>query len=245
MFNIPKDHPRYHSLIARHKLEEGLASGITTPTGMIAHGRGEAFDYLLGEQTHDFSVRACRAAAAEILLAKKTVISINGNTAVLCPEEMIALANASGALLEVNLFHDSKARREKIGEHFHARGASILGIHPNACIEGLTSNRANVDSKGIFDADLVLVSLEDGDRTEALVRSGKKVIAIDLNPLSRTPQRADISIIDNVLRALPEIERQFDLCKSHDIACLAQITALFDNKTVLRDAEAAIRSPKV
>ncbi|MEE8565259.1 MAG: phosphopantothenate/pantothenate synthetase family protein, partial [Candidatus Thermoplasmatota archaeon] len=34
----------------------------------------------------------------------------------------------------------------------------------------------------------------------------KKVIAIDLNPLSRTARESDISIIDNVLRAIPNIE---------------------------------------
>ena len=31
-------------------------------------------------------------------------------------------------------------------------------------------------------ADTVLVPLEDGDRTEALVKMGKTVVAIDLNP---------------------------------------------------------------
>jgi 4-phosphopantoate---beta-alanine ligase len=35
---------------------------------------------------------------------------------------------------------------------------------------------------------------------------GKTVIAIDLNPLSRTAQAATITIVDNVVRAVPRIE---------------------------------------
>lgn len=50
---------------------------------------------------------------------------------------------------------------------------------------------------------MVLVPLEDGDRTEALRRMGKTVIAIDLNPLSRTSRAANITIVDNVIRAVP------------------------------------------
>ena len=44
--------------------------------------------------------------------------------------------------------------------------------------------------------------LEDGDRTTALRKAGKKVITFDLNPLSRTSQTADITIVDNVTRAV-------------------------------------------
>jgi 4-phosphopantoate--beta-alanine ligase len=241
MFDVPKDHPRYISLMARHRLEEGLALGITTPTGMIAHGRGEAFDYLIGEKTCAFADDAIKAAAAKILLSKKFVISINGNTAMLVAEEMISLSKASDALLEVNLFHDSTERREKISQRFESFGQSILGVTPDAEIDGLSSARANVSSQGIYSADLVLVSLEDGDRTEALVRSGKSVIAIDLNPLSRTPQTADISIVDNVSRALPEIERQLGQLKDLSRDELGQILAVYDNKLTLLEAERAIR----
>ena len=211
---------------------------------MIAHGRGEAFDYLIGERTHGFAVSASRAAAAKIHLAKKVVISINGNTAMLVPDEMIALANATGSLLEVNLFHDSPKRRNMIGEHFKKLGADILGIISDAKVEGLSSDRASVDAKGIHDADVVIVSLEDGDRTEALIRNGKAVIAIDLNPLSRTPQQADISIIDNVIRALPEIQKQYEALKSLSTSELSSILDIYDNKLVLESAEAEIRSNK-
>ena len=54
-------------------------------------------------------------------------------------------------------------------------------------------------------ADLVLVPLEDGDRCEALIRLGKQVIAIDLNPLSRTSRTATVTIVDEVSRALSGI----------------------------------------
>ena len=54
-------------------------------------------------------------------------------------------------------------------------------------------------------ADTVFVPLEDGDRTEALVRMGKKVITVDLNPISRTAKASHISIVDNVTRAMPAL----------------------------------------
>ncbi len=65
--------------------------------------------------------------------------------------------------------------------------------------------RRIVDPEGIFAADVVLVPLEDGDRVEALQRMGKVTIAVDLNPLSRTSQRATVTIVDNVVRAIPNL----------------------------------------
>jgi 4-phosphopantoate--beta-alanine ligase len=69
----------------------------------------------------------------------------------------------------------------------------------------LNSERRRVDPRGILAADVVMVPLEDGDRTEALVKMHKKVIAIDLNPLSRTAQKATITIVDNIVRAAPKL----------------------------------------
>ncbi len=40
---------------------------------------------------------------------------------------------------------------------------------------------------------------------EALVDMGKTVIAIDLNPLSRTARSATLTIVDELTRALPQI----------------------------------------
>jgi hypothetical protein len=52
-----------------------------------------------------------------------------------------------------------------------------------------TAARALATRGGTYDADVVTIPLKDADRCEALVAMGKKVIAIDLNPFSRTRQR--------------------------------------------------------
>ena len=49
LHEIPKDHPRYQSLFTREKIIERMHKRIVAEAGLIAHGRGEAFDYLLGE----------------------------------------------------------------------------------------------------------------------------------------------------------------------------------------------------
>lgn len=242
MATVPKDHPRYKSLMARYAVAEGVKSGITTITGLTAHGRGEAFDYLLGERSHTFAVRAAKAAAAAILLAKRPVISINGNSAVLVPKEIISLAKRSRALLEVNLFYDTGKRRTIIGKMFRSRfRVNLLGVKPDKRIKGLSSHRALVDSKGIYSADVVLVSIEDGDRTMALKLARKTVIAIDLNPFSRTPQTADISIIDNVQRAFPLIEKHVRALRKLPKNKLRGILTRYNNQKVLKSAIVRIR----
>ncbi len=242
MSHVPKDHPRYRSLMARYAVAEGVKSGVTTITGLTAHGRGEAFDYLLGEKSHPFADRAAKAAAATILLAERPVISINGNSAVLTPREMVSLAKSSRALLEVNLFYDTGKRRAKIGAMFRSKyKVSLLGIKPDKRIEGLSSHRALVDARGIYGADVVLVSIEDGDRTLALKHVGKTVIAIDLNPFSRTPQSADISIIDNVQRAFPLIEKHVRALRKAPKSKLQGIVSRYNNKAVLKAAIDRIR----
>ena len=71
------------------------------------------------------------------------------------------------------------------------------------CIrDRLKGPRAKCESKGILQADAILVPLEDGDRCEALVAMGKTVIVIDLNPLSRSSQRGSITIVDELSRCL-------------------------------------------
>jgi 4-phosphopantoate--beta-alanine ligase len=92
-----------------------------------------------------------------------------------------------------------------------------------------------VDPRGIERADVVLVCLEDGDRTEHLAQMGKKVIAVDLNPFSRTAQYAQISIVDNLVRVLPAlISCAQDLRrKKIDTAGLEKIVKAYNNKTVL------------
>src|SRR5271157_978077 len=112
---IPATHPRAKSLQLRERLVEGLHAGLVTESGLIAHGRGEALDYLLGERTHGFARRAIAAASAHLKLARHPVLSINGNAAALAAEQFVALAQDDPRLvLEVNLFYWTPERVEKI-----------------------------------------------------------------------------------------------------------------------------------
>ena len=168
-----------------------------------AHGRGEAWDYLFGEGTSAPALVAERAAAAHLLAASHPVISVNGNVAALAAREVVQLARAIPARIEVNLFHRTESRVRKIVQILERAGArDVLGLRPNARIPGIESKRALSHRDGIFGADVALVPLEDGDRAEALVRMGKVVISVDLNPLSRTSQRATIPIADELTRAI-------------------------------------------
>ncbi len=204
MQDIPKSHPRYESLVLRERIAAAVRDGIAHETGLIAHGRGEAFDYLLGETSIPEARAAEEVAVAALLLAENPVLSVNGNVAALAADSCVALAKALPASLEVNLFHRTEQRAEKIAQVLKSHGAfGVFGVHPTAHIPGLASDRGLCEQNGIFSADVVLVPLEDGDRCEALRRMGKTVIAIDLNPLSRTAKTASITIVDNVVRALP------------------------------------------
>src|SRR5438874_1799998 len=126
MSDIPNTHPRAASLRLRERLVEGLHAGIVTETGLIAHGRGEAIDYLLGERPHPFA-----------------------------------------------------------------------------------------------------------DRT---------VVAIDLNPLSRTAKLAQVTIVDELTRVVPALDRQLlaDCTAAREV--LERRLAAYDNRAVLREAVAAIRT---
>ena len=197
----PKDHPRYKSLLAREKLVD--AADVVAKQGLIAHGRGEAFDYLLGEQTCLPALSAIKASAAALIEAKSAVISVNGNVVALAAREVARLSEVSGAKVEVNLFHRTPERVKGLTKMMKKVGIDALGENANDKIPGLSSERAKCCSDGIGAADVVLVPLEDGDRCEALVNMGKKVITIDLNPLSRTAQTAHITIVDELTRCLP------------------------------------------
>ena len=203
--NIPKSHPRFVSLQIREKLVEGFKNNLVAKEGLLAHGRGEAFDYLIGEKTTTSAKKAINAAAHTLRLAKHPVISVNGNFAALCPKEIVQLSKITGAKIEVNLFYTSEKRKKSIVSLLRKCGAKeILGTNPKTAkkLKGIDSPRRIVDKDGIFAADVVLVPLEDGDRTMALKKAKKTVITIDLNPLSRTAQTADITIIDNVIRGM-------------------------------------------
>jgi 4-phosphopantoate--beta-alanine ligase len=233
---IPKSHPRYESLMTREKIVEGVKKGITSTHGLIAQGRGEAFDYLLGEKTTPDALQAEKAAAAMLLLAERPVISVNGNVAALVPDEIIRLSESVNAPLEVNLFYRTEDRVNKIIKHLRSLGAKNMRTKTDALIPGIEHERAKVDSSGIFSADVVLVPLEDGDRCKALVDMGKTVIVIDLNPLSRTAQCAHVTIVDNVVRAIPNMTRFADELGRSDKDELQKLVEEFDNKKALADA---------
>ena len=242
MVEIPRSHPRYRSLIERKRIVRGLAKGIVVPEGLLAHGRGEAFDYLLGEETTPVARKAIRAAAALLLTSERPVISVNGNAAALVGEELVRLSKTLGAPLEVNLFYRSVERVRRIRDYLLSLGAEMV-LTPEddvAEIPGLESERRFVSRKGIYSADTVLVMLEDGDRTEKLVAMGKKVIAVDLNPLSRTARAATVTIVDNVTRCIPLLTDELSALRGEPRSELEVIVRAFDNDRNLRESLALI-----
>ncbi|WP_424019862.1 4-phosphopantoate--beta-alanine ligase [Halorientalis pallida] len=241
--DVPESHPRYESLLTRHRIEHGVDLGITSRQGLIAQGRGEAYDYLLGERTTESADRAERAAAAHLLRADHPVLSVNGNAAALVPGELVDLADATGADLEVNLFNRTAERMERIADHLREHGAeAVKGLQADGRIPGLDHERAKVDADGIGDADVVLVPLEDGDRAEALAEMGKTELVIDLNPLSRSAQTATVPIVDNIIRAVPGITEHARDLQGASSDELDRIVDDFDRETALSAAEDAIRS---
>ncbi|WP_160134870.1 4-phosphopantoate--beta-alanine ligase [Halococcus salsus] len=239
---VPDDHPRSASLRTRHRIEAGIDAGITSRQGLIAEGRGEAFDYLIGERTIESAAAAERAAAAHLLRAESPVVSVNGNVAALAPEAVVDLADATDAAIEVNLFNRTEARMNAIADHLRDHGASeVKGLTADARIPGLSHERGKVDADGIGAADVVLVPLEDGDRAAALAEMGKTEIVIDLNPLSRSPQAAAVPVVDNLVRALPAITEHARDLRDRPEEWDA-IIENFDREAALADAERAIRS---
>ena len=234
---IPKDHPRYQSLKFRHKIVEGMKNLVVAEAGLIAHGRGECFDYILGERTNESAKKAIKAAVALLLLSKKPVISVNGNTAALVPMELVQLSKLINAPLEINLFYRKKGRVEAIKRILEQAGATdIRGTEEDKLeeIEGLSSQRRFVEA--IKDSDCIMIPLEDGDRTEALKKIGKKIIAVDLNPISRTSLWADVTIVDNIVRALPKMINVAKELKTINRDQLKEIITDFNNKENIKSS---------
>jgi 4-phosphopantoate--beta-alanine ligase len=242
--NIPSSHPRAKSLYIRELLVNGFKNGMVVQEGLIAHGRGETFDYLLGEGTTETACTAIKAACSLLLLADHPVISVNGNVAALCSKDVVELSHLIDADIEVNLFYWTEEREIAIEKELKKMGAKkVLGTRSggSARIPGLRSERRIVDQDGIYKADTVLVPLEDGDRTEALVKMNKKVIAIDLNPLSRTSKAATVTVIDNVIRALPAMAIKAKQLKQKKDKILKKIVNEFDNTKNLSESLEIIR----
>lgn len=236
MGKVSPRHPRAESLRVREQLVEGFKAGLVVPEGLAAHGRGEAFDYILGEQTTEQARRATEAAAAMLLLAKHPVISVNGNVVALVPAEIVELAKVTNVKIEVNLFHDSARREAAISKWLRRHGAKeVLGTERkfSTRIKEVHSDRRKIDRRGIAAADVVLVPLEDGDRTEALKRLGKRVITIDLNPMSRTAQAADVTVVDNIVRAMPLLVKTVKRLSHQPRVRFSEKVKNFDNKANL------------
>ena len=237
MNDVPESHPRYVSLRLRDTIVAGVESGVTSIHGLMAHGRGEAFDYLIGEKTQPFAIDAIRAGAATLVLAEHPVISVNGNVAALTPGELVAFSNVLKAPLEVNIFHTSKEREGAIREHLKKYGAvHVLMPTTDAQLSFIDSNRKFVHPEGIFRADVVFVPLEDGDRCEALHKMGKTVVTIDLNPMSRTAKRAGVTIVDNVVRALPLLIQEVQTLQKASPTVLKEIVSRYSNDKTLQTA---------
>lgn len=247
---LHESHPRYLSLLAREKLVTGFKRGLVASEGLIAHGRGECFDYLLGECTTESARSAINVASAILLLAKYPVISINGNVTALCVDQICGLNRSlEYSAVEINLFYYTKEREKLISEEFKKYGLTrILGIDPKnlVSIPELESNRRFVDRDGISKADVVFVPLEDGDRTIALKRMNKKVITVDLNPLSRTALSSDITIVDNIVRVIPQLIKCVEYHRNHSSENdLKNLIESFDNLVGLKKALEVMKSKQI
>ncbi len=244
--DVPTSHPRYQSLLLRHRLIDGFKTGLATDSALIAHGRGEAFDYLLGEKTWDFAQEAIAVSSALLLQAKNPVLSVNGNTASLAGSEIVDLAKElAGLVLEVNLFYHSEERSAKIAAHLKGLGATRVveaWVDSPLILPDIASKRRAMHKEGIAKADLVLVALEDGDRCEALVKAGYQVVCIDLNPMSRSARATQVTIVDELLRTIKLLSTQIQKDKKLSAGELRERIKHYDNKKVLERAIAAIRS---
>ncbi len=234
MTDIPKDHPRYKSLMIRERLVEGFKKGVVVPQGLIAHGRGEAFDYLIGEETIEPVYKAYEASAALLLLSQNPIIAVNGNAAALAYEDIGRFAEKFNIPIEINLFHFSVERVRKIRELFESFNVKIFDVY-DVELPTVSSKRRLVSREGIYSSDTVMVMIEDGDMPIGLRKIGKKVIAIDLNPLSRTARDSDITIVDNLVRVFPILTRYMDKLSRHGQDVIRRILEDYDNNEVLKE----------
>ena len=74
------------------------------------------------------------------------------------------------------------------------------------------------------------------DRAEILKEGGKNILTIDLNPLSRTSKMSDVSIMDNIVRAIPFMTKIAEDLKTQDKAVLYELVNEFDNEENLKES---------
>lgn len=250
MVEVPESHPRKKSLLSRQKIVDATKNGLLADSAMIAHGRGEAFDYLLGEKTSNSARLAIKESASRLIESDNPVISVNGNTAVLAGKSLIRVAAVLNCPIEVNIYYRTEERISKLNSFLEkqkeivsqeknpdnwigdwnsaVKSVKILGKEGDGRIQGLEGPRSICSSQGIEKADVILVPLEDGDRCEALVNLGKQVLVVDLNPLSRTAKMATITIVDEISRAA-ELLLEYAINKEEK-------SAKWNNQGILNDA---------
>jgi 4-phosphopantoate--beta-alanine ligase len=78
--------------------------------------------------------------------------------------------------------------------------------------------------------------LEDGDRTIALRAANKFVVAIDLNPLSRTALAGSFTIVDNLIRSIPLMTSTAKRFIEKDSSELERIVVTYSHQQILEDA---------
>jgi len=115
-------------------------------------------------------------------------------------------------------------------------GAKKVLMPHKGIIKYIDHNRRYCNENGIEKADVVFVPLEDGDRCKALGKMGKKVITIDLNPMSRTAQTANVTIVDNVIRVMPLLIKKVDELKIRNKTMLKKIIKNYNNRKILKQA---------
>ena len=258
MAEVPRSHPRYNSLMGRKLLTDAAADGLLAESALIAHGRGEAFDYLLGEKTSESALMAIKQAAALMIASNKCVISVNGNAVALSAANLIRCAAVLQCPIEINIYYRTTERMNALNSRLQAvkrdvmeseapngwsgdwkdavNNVLIIGTEPNGRIPNLEGPRANCCKEGILEADLIFVPLEDGDRCEALMNMGKSVIVVDLNPLSRTAKMATVTIVDELTRVIPLLISQIITHPDRDL------NDEWDNKSILDAALSVMQS---
>ena len=107
---VDPSHPRYESLMIRKKVADAGVKGMLADSAMIAHGRGEAFDYLLGEQTIPSARDATKEAAARLVRARSPILSLNGNAIALAGQDFLTIASQLNCPIEINIFYRTPER---------------------------------------------------------------------------------------------------------------------------------------
>lgn len=236
---LNKDHPRYESLVYREKIVEAHKNGILADSGMIAHGRGETYDYLIGEKTTQNSINTIEIAACYFLTRKKPVLSVNGNTTALVAEDIAELSDILDIPVEINLYYRTPERIKNIERVYKELGVrELLGTDDDDFIDtpDLNGPRSPVSIEGINKSDLIFIPLEDGDRAEKLSALEKDIVNVDLNPLSRTAVTSTVTIVDNIVRVMPKLIESVKKFSDYDSDILIERIDNFNNKDNLDTA---------